>query len=1111
MRKKLSEKKGLDVLKENRENLWEIIFEQVEDAKVSEAARILGDLIHSNKDSTLTVSGSMDAKISESLDPLELNAEQHKKLAEVTALMSHTERASNFATAYNEPTINLLDEAIVKLVAAVTVETSESPDGHTQKIISANPVKDMQENPEKRALVAKRFSDIAIDDVMTMHPTYMGTLDYTKAINKLDTAIENQDPKAQAEAIGNILSKSPVIDKNRDAHEENEISIHFLDNARQAVPELYKKFDEVLEKYGFSEKERWDFALNITERSWGLGGGDKDGNSNVFASNMEDGIQLNRDMMQQRLGEDLNKVAELDGNFAQSDGYKHIQENLSTLKKAAVYDNNHALIEETKTLIKETLKDVFMDSESSPEAKEQALASKRTVHTLGLTMGRIELRETADVHEIVLDNILPLKFIDSTDEKEKKYSELPDDVKLLTINQTLNVDKSELMKWVNNAISNTPEGSKESYDDDKANGGMGITHTALQRLKLAAANPDIIKGQVLAEAESPLQFKEMLLLLKATDNEKNVRIVPLFESPDILKNVGTITETMLKDRDYFQYLADISLDKWAGRAKKGLAPALDENVVSDIKKLNPDNVSFKEDMAALNRTLADDYKINLSDVLKIETQLAHSDNTRRGGMLGAKGGIHQAHSDIREVSAKFGFGAVFHEGGSHTDPARMGTRSETDQINTNKSFDFVKSTIQGIDSIMMNNSVGRWVGRKIEVLAHCSTKVGLTRNEDGEKTLVGSTLKREIAGPKMDFIYDALDKQVDLYQDKFFTDDRFGTNIAQLQDYKARTSETNLGLRAAGRKAATADEPEAENQKANTVTTPRGEVIEVPKEEVSYFLDPVGGTRTIGFTQAGIYSQDNPAYLSASTLREELLDGFDKERNQLGASKASGSWSIGDQLNHKAMLSLRTDEDKLNFMYKNDEGLRSAIDPTTYSAGATVIENVWKKAMENDDGTPRKIIVGKQMGEGEDRKFVVSGTETIAKRPKVDELENLAKEDTMKGFLASKELAYRNAVKLGIESITGDAANIDKTPTAELLPMVRAAIPDYKERLEQQDVIIGIAKYQRSEIGEEIEQNTSRSITNMMQNAVMSPAMSEAGKRMHGIGAEQEAQVGNAR
>lgn len=1019
------------LLIENRNKIWGMVLDSINGNELKNAAEITCSILDANKDSHLTLENKLHEHISEKLGEIKLSEEQFVKLAEITALLTHIEKTSNFATAYNNESIDIIGETISKL---------------RSKGLGKNEI-------------MEHFSGISVDDVITMHPTYVGTLEYTELLQKLDTAIEHKNSEATRGTIKELLDINPIVKDKRMAEDESAISLHFLKNANQSIPELYEKFDKAFIRNGIvrTDEEKWNFALDITERSWGLGGGDKDGNSNVFASTTEMGIKMNRQQMIELLTEDLGNLAEHSEKFKKSEKYIKIKDNLEKIGEVNPYDNDADFVKKTLLDVYSTLKDVYFDKSSSTEAKKDAIGIKQKFDTFCLTAGRIEYRETADIHQHVLSNIIPEEIT-----QDKKYSELSDDEKKGVVGKLLKNENGEIdraKEWVENTLKTVPEESKESYEHDSKNGNQGITFNTIKRLELASKNPDIVKGQVLAEAESILQLKEMLLLLKSTGNGNNIRLVPLYEQESSLADAGNITSVMLNDSEYRSYLVAVSLNEWKHKEDKGLVQHLSQEIKESIEALNPQNSNYKEQLEDINKNLAEQ-NLHISDILKVETQIAHSDNARRSSTTGAKGGIYQAHDDVRKAAEEKGFGAVFHEGGSHTDSLRMGMRSEVGLINTYRLFESVKSTIQGIDSVMMNNSLGRFVNRHLEILCHCASK--LEPKREASRRLSGTTLKKYVIDKIHDFGYviDPLTKQIEAYQENFFEDTRFGVTMAQVLNYGQNKEDGNVGLRKAGR---------------------------VGGDDLSLFIDPVSGTRTIGFSETGQHKNIHFGFLGAGDLKEKLVDAVDKKKEEFGDD------TIRNQLLQKELAKIKTNEDKIKYLYDHSSATRSSIDPgAAYGTAATNICEVWRRAMLNNDGSLKGLEIGYT---NKNSKLVVTGTETIKKRPEPSELGEMAKEGNMAGFLAKVEVEYRKAASLAYAALTGKKLDVDDdVKTVNLMVQIREEMPDHKERLERLDMVIALSDFLEDKVGD-----NSRVLHHLRAFSVMAPSMSQAGKRMRTI------------
>ncbi len=993
------------------------------DEDIRDAARAVSKLLRTNRDSHLTVDGKLHSEIEDALSGFPMEKEQAVQLSKVIPLLIQAERVNNLAEAYNDKSIKIAESTIAGL---------RSQGLNTEQIVD-------------------HLKLVAFDSVLTMHPTFVGTLEYARHMHEFDTAIEQGNFETLGKITQRVLSSPTVVEGRRTSEEETAIMVHYLTNIYDAIPKLYGEFDTAFIKQGITGYDKKELNLDITLRSWGSSG-DKDGNSNINYQTTLDAVTEHRQAIASLYLRDLSELGRKSKTLQDSPHYAEIRRNLEEIQRLDPNINNVEFITGTTRMMQTTLNDVFDRAEKGSEEQALALGLMRKLQTFGMSIGKIEYRETADEHAHVLDNILVNLA------GKKPYSAMKDAEKEKIVDDLLaDPDcKHKMQDLIQTAMKNVPEeakGRENVYQNDDENGYKGIFYNTIKRLELAAANPDMIQGQVLAEAETPLQVKEMLLLLKATGNDRNVRIVPLYEKPSVLKEAGNITRTMLNDPEYFSYLVETSLREWDEKAGKGINKPLDELTQDNIRTLNPQDIDFKQRLSDINTTLMAEHGVTLSDVLKIQTMIAHSDNTRRSGITGAKGGIYEAHIRINQVAEEFGFGTVYHEGGSHTDSLRMGVRRESGQIDTYGVYEYVKSTVQGIDNFMMNNSVFAVGNRLKETLCHCASRIGVDRDDEGHRIMGGTSLEAALTRHvhRFDYVLGALVDQVDNYKDKFFNDQRFGTVLAQVLGYSQNKEDGNVGLRAAGRKGS---------------------------KDTTRFIDPISGTRTIGFSETGQHKNSNFGFLGAGALQQSLVEKFNER------TESHQPHTIGGRILHQETRSIKEDAEKVQYMYRKSPAVRSAIDPVAYGAAATNFDEIWRRAMLNNNGTKRVI----EIVDPKERSKVLA-EEQISQRPSPDQLPEMAKRNNVAGFLAKAEIEYRKAAKLSYAALTGKELDMDSSiPTIKLMEMIRQNLPEHAQKLAQSDVVIALTDYLENLVGTE----NSRLLHHARASSIMVPPKSKA-------------------
>jgi phosphoenolpyruvate carboxylase len=150
---------------------------------------------------------------------------------------------------------------------------------------------------------------------LTGHPTNPTTLDYTLAQTKVAATIA--DPQAEPEDLKKaliILRDTPIVGPHKTPLEEAQETLGTLDVLYDSAIGLKRLFESALEKHGYTaEGVKIERSL-IRPCVWTLGDGD--GNQNLTAQVLEDGIALHR----RRIAERYAQTGAVIIKHAQEDG-----------------------------------------------------------------------------------------------------------------------------------------------------------------------------------------------------------------------------------------------------------------------------------------------------------------------------------------------------------------------------------------------------------------------------------------------------------------------------------------------------------------------------------------------------------------------------------------------------------------------------------------------------------------------------------------------------------------------------------------------------------------------------------------------------------------------
>lgn len=1063
--------------------LYALLLEKIPDAKVKDATHDLIALIDANKGSALFRSGEIGKRVEAIMTKHTLSPQQCFELTHMLTLVTHLARASTITAANTELAQQPSQQEVHKLIDTLSGKKGGKALAQSQIVALIN--------------------QVTMENVFTAHPTYIGDLDYSKMLCQLDRQIAAGESDAIGATLGALVGKHALVDKRFSAQDETAFMTHYLEQAFESLPTICRQYDDAFKQANMAaEKKDYDplsLNLDLNFRSWGSSG-DKDGNKNITYHSLADAITSHRSVAIGHYRKQLQTLAEAfrdDPRFTAR--FQFLLGELSSLEKSPTKaENRGSLLQKSIRALAHDVYQQYPDHDH-PIAK-QALDLYRQVNVFGLGMGTIEFRETADVLQFVLDRVITKDVIDQALQpataSANHYSALSEDEKTKVLNVSLSKSvTAEALKAqiaaAERAIPEVPADQKDTSTDcrgrqfeyadtgkGKANTGIFI-HT-IKRLELAQQNPDMFKSQVLAEAEHPNQIKEMMLLLKATGTEKQLRIIPLFEDPEVLAKLETkgdqqgIMDLLHHDPYMFRHLVDISLVEWDEKVARGLRDPLPDDIKQSISKLadimaqGHGDFSAVEDeytkaKDALEETLHTRRLPPLREIIHTQSQLAHSDNTRRGGMAGARAGIYKAHRVIRNSAGDLGIGAQMYEGGSHTDSFRMGVRSYRSLVNLYNNHHFMKATVQGMDLAQLFSSPATIESFIQENICNAAHKLH-ERSPHGHISDSKAALYVNRGIMEQDVVLKTVIDEVQTYRNDFFGGSGkeeghpkpniiLGNIIAQVFNYEENSKAGTLGSRSGGRSS---------------------------DKDQKLYLNPVTDTRTIGYSETFQHGSLNPNFIGAGRLFNKLLSEKLYEATHPHTEKGYGrTGAFRSQM-------LRTEDSlRLQKLYLGSPILRDVIDRAAYAVATTNFDTVWDNALyDYSSGTKQKRTL--TIGDAKQIKDGTSHTETIAdsipERPKPSELAALAqdKDKTAAGFLAWMELEYRNAALMVIKAIMpeklepglADTMDFTTVSTREIAATVRDILPMYQEMMARQDVMMETANYISHTIPRSVREET---------------------------------------
>ena len=547
---------------------------------------------------------------------------------------------------------------------------------------------------------------------MTAHPTNVNDIKSIKAMREMGKALHENPDSPELDALIAQWAKQPLIPTKLDEDgqtvpgvlsiaNETEMTLHYLNNMYDDLPLTYQPFDETLVEKAVQDSAEYDPAdlkLKMRYSSWGSSG-DKDGNNSVTSETTLEAIAMHKLEIVSRYREDLLALANtgLEIQTQNGDNWSNILSDAEQDIKQTLKDIQHEL-HDTKDG-----QDKFMSPERFDELTErlsgvtQKLNKKeflesvndayqtaeidsapilldlsRRIESFGFNFGRIEYRETAGEYSRVVAEVIDGYAGMNFAEREAKLTEILRDK---TTDENGKTKAQQLLDLKRDTFET--EGAFQGYVQKDEDGKPvkpieAISYQTMRRLKLAREFPEMITTNVLAECETTSNLLEAVFLQAASHStpkddsgsqEAIMGVIPLFESPEVMQNVGDIMADAYKNPAYQHHMGKVS------------------------EKLK--NLGYYDEVAQHQ-----------------QVQIAHSDNTRRSGIPAARALIHQAHRTLKEVSADADVAIEFFEGGSASDPLRGGIRSISAAANQYGLHDFMKFTFQGGDLLNYFNYPG---------------------------------------------------------------------------------------------------------------------------------------------------------------------------------------------------------------------------------------------------------------------------------------------------------------------------------------------------------------------------------------------------------------------
>ena len=404
------------------------------------------------------------------------------------------------------------------------------------KATNAGSIDFVIENFHKNGVTARQVQKFIDENAqawfsLTGHPTNPTTVAYTLAQIRVAAVISNfqSTPDELKEALRTIRD-TPIIGPRKSPLDEAEETLGTLDVLYDSAVRLKNLFENALEKHGYAKEGVKIHTALIRPCVWTLGDGD--GNENMTAQVLEDGIALHRRRIAARYAETGEKIIQQ----AKSDGVDR-----------ALVKEIDKLIHDIQTVKTGRTEDFALKAEEmagkiSKSATGMALCDfAYLIRCFGRGFGKIDIRHNVlDVIDAVAALFHECKLMD-----KKHFSELD-----------LDEQGAVLSKWLE-------DDKVLKVCADKAHVELKGEETAtriLGRLRVIGENPDMCEKMIVAETTHSAHALAALFLLKITGNhigneQSRIDLVILSESVADLVGIGHTLEVLLENTSFRKHVA----------------------------------------------------------------------------------------------------------------------------------------------------------------------------------------------------------------------------------------------------------------------------------------------------------------------------------------------------------------------------------------------------------------------------------------------------------------------------------------------------------------------------------------------------------------------------
>lgn len=432
---------------------------------------------------------------------------------------------------------------------ARTIGTTEVVQAHNQiKTTTAGSIDYVMRAFREQNIAAEQVQQYIDENAiawfsLTGHPTNPTTVNYTVAQTKLARVIANikAAPKDLEHALIDIYD-TPIVGDRKTPLDEARETINTLNVIYDTALAHRALFEKALADYSYAEQGVRIHHPLIIPCSWTLG--DADGNENLTAKVLEEGILLHRKSVATRY------LQTLEGIFAHGvtnektlDALNHLKSSIEMLAQG-----NLDAVGSTDVLAMwvEHIAggvDIYDGDKNNEQLKSDLLDLAYLIRCFGLGFGTIDIRHNA------VDILATVKRLSSLAGIEDRRSTDAADLNHIQLNLT---------RWLQD--ENILEKCRAITVEQFHAAGDDLAAAVFGRLQVVGENPDMCEKLIIAETTHPAHALGALFLLKITGNVvghagSRIDLTTLSESVRDLMSLGNMMETLLENETYRAHVA----------------------------------------------------------------------------------------------------------------------------------------------------------------------------------------------------------------------------------------------------------------------------------------------------------------------------------------------------------------------------------------------------------------------------------------------------------------------------------------------------------------------------------------------------------------------------